>query len=311
MKYFFTSICCLLGMMMMAQTKPSVSIQADTTHIKIGEQLTFTIKAPKNKQVTFTKLELDSLEVAEDLPADTIGNSILKKYLITGFDEGEYYIKSQKVFLDTKEYFTDSLLVNVASIKVDTTSLAPYYKTKALETESYTFGEVWYRSQNYVYIALGVILFIIALYFLFRKKKEEVKIVIPKIPPYLAATKELKDLEAKELWQKNKVKEYYSELTDIVRKYIGDELLIQALETTSDELMSLLIAENKQQKLGLDKEILSRLNGLLSQANFVKFAKQKPIESDIRGHESDAKAVIETIHQIVESKKTVEENEVQ
>ncbi|MGY5352188.1 LPXTG cell wall anchor domain-containing protein [Wenyingzhuangia sp. IMCC45533] len=295
----------------MGQTEPSISIQADTTHIKIGEQLTFTIKVPKGEQVTFTQLELDSLEVAKELPADTLENSILKKYLITGFDKGSFYIKSQRVFLDTKEYFTDSLLVNVATVKVDTTSLAKFYRTKDLEAESYTFGEIWYRSKNYIYVFLGIIAFVIALYFLFRKKKEKVKIVIPKIPPYLAATKELKDLEAKELWQNGLVKEYYSELTDIVRKYIGDELLILALETTSDELMALLIAENKQQKLGLDKEILSRLNGLLSQADYVKFAKQKPIESDIKGHESDAKAVIETIHQIVESKKTVGEDEVQ
>ncbi len=311
MKYIFTSIICFCSMLLMAQSEPNIHVQIDTTHIKIGEQLTFTINVPKNKQVTFTKLELDSLEVAQELPADTLKNSISKKYLITGFDEGHFYIKSQKVFLDTKEYFTDSLLVNVATVKVDTTSLAKYYKTKGIETEPYTFGEVWYRSQNYVYILLAVIAFIVALYFLFRNKKEETKIIIPKIPPYLAATKELKDLEAKELWQNNKVKAYYSELTDIVRKYIGDELLVQALETTTDELMDLLKTENKQQNLGLEKETMLRLEGLLSQADFVKFAKQKPIESDIKGHESDARAVIETIHQIVESKKTVEKDEVQ
>jgi len=151
----------------------------------------------------------------------------------------------------------------------------------------------------------------LALYFLFRKKEKKEKVIVPKIPPYVTATRELKDLEKKELWQNNKTKEYYSELTDIVRKFVGDELFIQAMETTTDELMHLLEAENKKQKLELDKEVLQKLKGLLSQADFVKFAKQKPYESDINGHKSDAKSVIETIHKIVESKKKIEENEVQ
>ncbi|NIJ43833.1 LPXTG-motif cell wall-anchored protein [Wenyingzhuangia heitensis] len=311
MKYFITSICCIFSVVIMAQTEPSITIKVDTTHIKIGEQLTYSIQVPKGKQVTFTKLELEGLEVAEDLPADTVNNKILKKYLITGFDSGSFYIKKQQVFLDAKAYFTDSLLINVATVAVDTTKLAPYYKTKGQETESYTFGEVWYRYQNYVYILLGIALFIVALYFLFRKKEEKEEVVIPKIPPYIAATKELKQLEEKELWQNNQIKEYYSELTDIVRKYIGDELFVQALETTTEELMDLLKGENKQQKLGLDKDILEKLEGLLSQADFVKFAKQKPLERDIKGHKYDAEAVIETIHKIVTSKKTVKENEVQ
>lgn len=311
MKYIITMICCFFSLIVMGQSEPSITVKIDTTNIKIGEQLTYSIEVPKGKNITFTKIELDSLEVVEELPQDTVQNKIVKKYLITGFDRGAFYIKKQQVFLDAKAYFTDSLLVNVATIAVDTSKLAPYYKTKDLETEAYTAAEIWYRSQNYVYIILGIIAFIVALYFLFRKKEEKQEIIAPKIPPYISATKELKELESKELWQNNKIKQYYSELTDIVRKYIGDELLIQALETTTDEMMMLLKSENKQQKLGLDKEMLARLEGLLSQADFVKFAKQKPLDSDIKGHKFDAETVIETIHNIVESKKTVEEDEVQ
>ena len=311
MKYIIASLLCFFSAVVMAQSEPDIQIKADTTAIKIGEQFTFSIETLlKGKQVIFPRMELDGLEVAEELPVDTVQNRLIKKYLITGFDSGAFYIKKQQVFIDAKAYFTDSLLINVATIPVDTTKLAVHYKTKDLETESYTFGEFWYRSQNYIYIALAIIVFIVTLYFLFRKKEEKVKIVVPKIPPYIAATKELKDLEAKELWQNNKIKEYYSELTDIVRKYIGDELFIQALETTTDETMELLKTENKQQNLNLSKEVLEQLQGLLSQADFVKFAKQKPLDSDIRGHKSDAEAVIETIHQIVESKKIEEKDEV-
>lgn len=304
MKQIITSLFLCMGFAVMAQSEPSIRVELDTTNIKIGEQATYTISAPNRKKVIFPKLEnLDSLVVAEEFPVDTIQDKLLKKYFITGFDAGAFYIKKQEVLIDAKAYFTDSLLVNVATIPVDTVKLAKHYTVKDLEEESYTLAEWWYRIKNYVFVGLAVIAFMIGLYFLFRNKKEPVKEKKIIIPPYIEATKELKNLEKKQLWQNNQVKEYYSELTDIVRKYIGDELMIQALETTTDEMMSLLKTENKQQKLGLDKETLETLRDLLSQADFVKFAKQKPVEMEIQGHRSNASKIIETIHKIVESKK--------
>lgn len=311
MKYIMTLLWLSFGFYTMAQQEPIISIKADTTNIKIGEQLTFYIQTSKANQVVFPVLQLDSLEVAKELPTDTLANGYLKKYKITGFDKGAYYIGSQEILIDAKSYFTDSLLVNVATVKVDTAKLAQYYTTKDFEEAPYTFSEVWYRSKNYMFISLGIIAFLLMLYFLFRNKKEEKKASKIIIPPYVTARQELKDLESKELWQNNKIKEYYSQLTDIVRKYLGGELNIQAIELTTEELMFLLQAENKTQALGLDKDLFLRLKKLLSQADFVKFAKQKPLDSEIKGHESDAKFVIETVHQIVENKNIEESNEEQ
>ncbi|WP_050809628.1 hypothetical protein [Ochrovirga pacifica] len=298
--FIFLSTCLAMG-----QSQPNIAIKADTTAIKIGEQITYTIVTSKEKNVIFPKLTLKGLEVAEELPADTLTDVFEKKYLITGFDSGAFYIGKQQVFIDAKAYFTDSLLINVATVQVDTAKLAPYYRAKDIENEKYSFAEFWYRSKTSVYITLAVLVFIVGLYFLFRNKKEEKPKKIIKIPPFITASKELQALQNKQLWQNNQTKAYYSELTGIVRKYIGDELAIQALENTTDELMALLTVENKQQKLGLDKEMLAKLKMLLSQADFVKFAKQRPLESDIRGHESDAELIIKTIHQIVESQKQV------
>ncbi|MGY6649294.1 hypothetical protein [Wenyingzhuangia sp. IMCC45574] len=311
MKKFSYIITFFFCWVMAGQSNPEISVQVDTPNIKIGDQLTFSIAAPKEASVTFPSLELDGLEVAKELDEETVKDKVVKKYLITGFDSGAFYIKKQEIFIDAKSYFTDSLLINVGIIKVDTSMLNQYINLKEAEKDKVTFAEIRYRYENYLYIALGVLAFIILIYFLFRKEKEEKPVIIPKIPPYITATKELKELQTKELWQNNQVKEYYSELTDIVRKYIGGELSIQALENTTDELISLLQVENKEQGLGLEKELVEKLKGLLSQADFVKFAKQKPIESDIRGHESDAKLIINTIHKIVESKKKQEENEEQ
>lgn len=304
--YIVFFFCCVA----MGQQIPDVYAEIDTTHIKIGEQVTYSITASKDGNVTFPKLKLKGLEVAEELPTDTLKNSLSKKYLITGFDSGAFYVQKQQVFIDAKEYFTDSLLVHVASMKVDTVQIAKSLESKEVIGEKFTFWERIYPYLKYV-IAVLVLVGLHFLAYLFYKdpsKKRKAKKIV-QVPPYITATKELEALTSKELWQNNKVKEYYSELTDIVRKYIGNELNIQALENTTDELLAVLTAENKEQKLNLDKEVLNKLEGLLSQADFVKFAKQKPIENEIRGHRSDAELIINTIHDIVESKKKEAEND--
>lgn len=303
--FFFS--CVIVG-----QNKPQISSYVDTTNIKIGEQLTYSISAYNGKNVVFPKLKLKGLEVAEELATDTIKNSKLKQYLITGFDAGKFTIGKQQVIINNKAYFTDSLLVNVATMPLDSIQIQQSIISKDILDEEYSFQEWVYMNRIYLYVFLGVIIVLAILYFVLGVfKSPEKKRAKYRIPPYVMATKELKLLEGKDLWQNNKVKEYYSELTDIVRKYLGDELNMQALETTTDELMVALISENKQQDLGLEKEVVEKLKALLSQADFVKFAKQKPIESDIRGHQSDAALIINTVHEIVESKKKEEQDEEQ
>ncbi len=70
------------------------------------------------------------------------------------------------------------------------------------------------------------------LYFILRKKKEvEEEVVVPALPPYEEAIQKLHELDEKLLWQNNQIKEYYSELTEIVRGFIERELKVPALES--------------------------------------------------------------------------------
>lgn len=309
MKKFTYILVFFFSCVMLGQTRPQISTYIDTTNIKIGEQLTYSISAYNAKSVVFPKLKLEGLEIVEEFPIDTIINTKLKKYLITGFDAGKFTIGKHQVIIDAKAYFTDSLLVNVATMEVDSLQVKESLNRKNVLTDEVTLSEWFYMYRMYFYVFLALILIHFALFYFYkapgtsRKKK-----LIPKVPPFITATKELEALQGKDLWQNNKVKEYYSELTDIVRKYLGDELSIQALETTTDELLDSLISENKQQALGLEKEIVEKLKALLYQADFVKFAKQKPIEMDIKGHQSDAALIINTVHEIVESKKKEEQD---
>jgi len=81
----------------------------------------------------------------------------------------------------------------------------------------------------------------------------------------------LRDLKEKKLWQEGKVKQYYIELTEILRAYIGGRFEINALEMTTDEIAP-LIKKKKEVTKGLFRNAVD----LLTIADYVKFAKAQP-----------------------------------
>ncbi len=270
-------------------------MQVDTTSIRIGEQIEYKIAVDKSENVLFPKLVLDSLhkvEVVEELEIDTTETKYIKSYLLTSFDSGSYIIPRQQIFINNKIYKTDSLLIDVATVKVDTLK-QKLFPIKAVKTQPI----IWDDYKNYVWIALGVLALIIAiiLYFVLRKKKEKIPIE-ERIPPYDLAMKRLGQLDKKELWQHDKVKQYYVELTDIVRSYIERELHIPALESTTDELIETIKDFNKISTLDLPKKTIKNLESLLQEADLVKFAKSKPVSSEIEMHRVDTENIINNLH---------------
>jgi hypothetical protein len=272
-------IICLIGFIGFAQENP-VSIKTDTTAIIIGEQIQLKIAVNKTNNVIFPKLQLDSLgkiEVIEALPVDTLKNSLEKKYLLTSFDSGQYVLPKQLVIINNQQFFTDSLLVNVATVKVDTLK-QKMFPIKSIKKEPKTFDD--YMHLLWWLIPILILLAVI-LYFIFRKKE---KIEKPKviIAPIQEALLRLKELDEKHLLQQNKIKIYYSELTDIVRTYIEKDINIPALESTTNELIETINDFNESSNLGISKETIQQLNEVLQSADLVKFAKSKPIVNEIQ-----------------------------
>lgn len=309
MKKLVVYIVLLIGVVGFAQELPKVSAKADTTKIKIGEQINFEIIVDDaNKGVVFPEIELDSfrkIEVVESLPIDTLKNRFIKKYKLTSFDSGQHVLPPQKVLIWSQEYLTDSLKIDVNTVAVDTLK-QPLFEIKAIQKEPYTFEDfkkyIWWAV-----IALLVLFAIIGLilYLIFRKKKKKVAVELA-IPPYELALKRLGELDEKQLWQKNKIKQYYVELTDIVRTYIERELKVPALESTTDELLESLQDFNmSSSSLNIPKETVEKLNTLLKEADLVKFAKFKPLVNEIELHRQDAQTVIEEL----KPKSTQEEDE--
>jgi hypothetical protein len=124
-------------------------------------------------------------------------------------------------------------------------------------------------------IGLGFILLIAGIWYYLHQRKNK-KPFIPKktrpiIPAHIQALNDLDDLKKKKLWQAGRIKDYYTELTDISRLYIEHRFGINAMEMTSFEIMEVLPEEK------INPEELEKLSQTLSTADMVKFAKASPL----------------------------------
>jgi|TARA_B110000902_G_scaffold265992_1_gene352061 hypothetical protein len=272
---------------------PMVKTQIETSNIRIGEQFNLKISVNETENVILPKLELKGLEVIDSAKIDTIRNMIIQKYIITGFDSGSFYIPQQQVFVKNQAYLTDSLLVNVATVAIDTAKIKKY-PIKSIKKEPYVFDD--FKIYIYLLIAALIIIGFWIYYFVIRKRKiDEDEPTYKALPPYEEAIYKLNELDEKLLWQNNKVKEYYSELTDIVRGYIERELKVPALEKTSDEIIDMLKDFHDASAITANKITIQKLKDLLREADLVKFAKSKPLAPEIEEDRKDAEEVLHNL----------------
>jgi len=128
-----------------------------------------------------------------------------------------------------------------------------------------------------VLIVAGVLLLALLGYYLYSRYQKKKANIIPEekpiyIPAYNIALEALQSLEGRKLWQKGEIKEYHSEITEIIRRYIEADFNIPAMEITSGELMISL-----SEVITEDKEILDSANRFFENADMVKFAKFNPM----------------------------------
>jgi len=283
-----------------------VSVQADTTQIRIGEQVVYKIKVNAIENVVFPKFAPDSLrkvELVEALSVDTLKNQLEKKYILTSFDSGSYVIPSQEILINKQRFFTDSLRINVATVPLDTVN-QPMFPIKAIQGEAFSlrdyllnFFDSWVNLLIFIAVLLLLIIGVFVLIYKLRSKKlKRIKVELPAIQ---IAMQRLKELDEKDLIKQHKIKRYYSELTDIVRSYLEKDVHIPALELTTDELVETMTDFNESSNLGISKDTIHQLKGVLKTADLVKFAKSAP---EIGIIQSDRK-VIETV--LVDTKEAV------
>ena len=267
-----------------------VKAEIDTTNIRIGEQFQLKISVDETQNVIIPKIQLKGLEVIDSTRIDTIKNSLIRRYILTGFDSGAFYIPQQQIFVKNQAFLTDSLLINIATIAIDTTKVKKF-PIKSIKKEPYTFDD--FRIYIYLILAILAIIGFWIYWFVIRKRKEtEDAPTYRTLPPFEEAILRLNELDEKLLWQNNKIKEYYSELTEIVRGYIERELKVPALENTTDEVLAMIKDFKNSDSIETSKETIKKLKDLLQEADLVKFAKSKPLAIEIEDDRRDAEFII-------------------
>ena len=266
------------------QTEATISL--DTNTILVGDQINLhlTITAPKGTIIEWPKINdtiISEIEVLEKLKVDTSFSKDKSKIIlhqtlkITSFDSGYYAIPPFRFNYKNpgdqlvQHTETQAILLSVHTVPVDTSKEIRDIKEPI--RAPFTFREAlpWIIA---LLLLAGSVYFV--MYYLKKRKKAEPVFRMPvkiKLPAHQLALDALEALRNKKLWQSGQVKEYHTELTDIIRDYILNKFTIHAPELTSDEILNAL------NFTATDPEARKKLNQAFAVADLVKFAKMQPL----------------------------------
>lgn len=282
---FFFLFCCCVVRVQAQNVQVEAKLQQYT--IRIGDQTKFflTVHQPVGQRVNFPKIT-DSIAgkvvIVSTGKLDTVFDqndrkfaTVTQSYVITGFDAGTYTIPPQSFGSAAGALKSNEVTLQVQTVKVDTTKAI--YDIKQPLKVTYTFLD-WVQD-NWYWIVIPLLLIFggIALYYYLTKrpKKEvEVKVVAPVIPAHVTAIRKLEELKNKKLWQQSETKQYYVELSDILREYLENRYSVKTHEKTTEEIFVSLSAKQINTD---DKKLLKQI---LVLADLVKFAKEKPLPAE-------------------------------
>lgn len=258
----------------------------DTNYMLIGDQqyLTFKVKSDAPVKIQFPQLKdtvVNGIEIVSGPVRDSLKEKDGKwlyqqKYLITVFDTGIYQIPSMPITVENESYNnvlrTEPLGIIVNSFQVD--EQKGNYDIVMPYATPVNFAEIlpWL-----LWGLLAVAIIAVIVWYILRRGKNKPFFEAKKevIPPYVKAIRSLDEIKASKLYQSEKVKEYYTRLTDTVRQYLDDEFHIPAMEQTSFETIRSL-----EQCSFVEAAEREKVATMLQNADFVKFAKSMPLPDE-------------------------------
>lgn len=274
---------CVLAAPLRAQDV-RVGASVDTASRRVGEQarITVTVEYPPGASIRNVG-PADSLGGLEIVRVDSGGSagtgggtgagSLLRRvYTVTAFDTGTHVVPPFTAWYATaadtvvRTVSGPPVVLRFRGVDVDTS--AEIRAIKPPLGVPLTFGEILPYA---VAIVAAALLAWLAVRFLKKRKRGEA--FIPGPPPRPedeVALDALRSIGSERLWQRGKVKEYHTALSDVLRAYIERRFDVPAMESTSEEILgSVPIA-------GLGREASGVLRDLLLRSDLVKFAKFLP-----------------------------------
>lgn len=242
-------------------------------------------------------------------PVENSDNVLMKQQLtLTTFDTGYVYVPEIDI------YYSKSLQDSVR-YKLHTMEKELYVKTVAVDTTQ-AFLPINGVIKQYITvkealpwaaIVIAVIGILYLIYYLQKHRKTQQPVVVekkkPTVPAIVTARAKLADMKDNELWNSLKVKDYYTDLTDIAREYLEGQFEIDAVEMTTDEIMKEVNA------LDLQDFVKMKLQDTLITADLVKFAKANPSKDENEQSFKDINLFVEDSYAYFQEEKKKKEEE--
>lgn len=256
---------CLLGF-----AQSGVEVKIEPIEIMIGEQAQVTVTV---QPTDGAKVEMPSFQPRQQIVA---GIEVLAVQhpdehtlllTLTSFDGNLYYLPPFKVKVNGKTIESKSLALKVVEVEVDSTQLDKFFGPKDVQDNPF----LWSDWKMPFWLSVVILLLLVVAYYLYLRLRDNKPIIarikiVKRLLPHQKAMKEIEQIKADKMVSSEDQKEYYTKLTDTLRKYIEERYGFSAMEMTSTEIIGRLTSSG-------DQNSLDELRRLFMTADLVKFAK--------------------------------------
>lgn len=281
-----------------------IKVHLDKAEYAIGDYINVDVEVIGDSTLNYYwpgSDEMAPYELITVNPTDTAivaGKRVLhQKIVYSIYDADKYYFPTVTIPFkkpnDNSAYFasSDSIPFVVNGMAVDTT--AAFKPIKDIKDVKVTNHKALY-----IFLIINAIIAIgFLIYFFVFKKNKKLKSAaadLPKISLFDFTMQQFNNLAAKKLWQQDQVKLYYSELTDILRTYLEKRFSINAMESTSDEIIEQLQNIPTANTLTGDVEYILRLADMAKFAKSIMLANENEKALELAKHFVTATQIEET-----------------
>ena len=268
----------MVFMTLSAVAQVKVESSLSSVEMLVGQQVELSLSATtdENADVVFPEKALlpDGIEFlgTVEVPDEKVEGGKVRhrrNYVLTSFQDTLYYLPPFTVKVNGRDYSANQLALKVLTVDVDTTNYEKYYGPKDVQDNPFD----WELDDWALPFWLSVVLLVLmaVLYYLYIRLRDNKPVIVririvKRLLPHQKAMKAIEEIKAEKMLTSEDPKEYYTRLTDTLRKYIEERYGFSAMEMTSSEIIDQLMKN-------ADQESLSELRQLFLTADLVKFAK--------------------------------------
>lgn len=295
---FTTFICCVIIVLfpfsgVYASEKVIATAKLDSTAMIMGSKtalrVEFVGEFGDDAHTYINQEEWKDVEINESDSSETniLGNNrkeLRAMFMVQAFDSGLFTLPPVYLISGKDTIASNTSVLKVDPIALDTANvifndgqpvdIKVHDITDVVDAEHKLFDIIpdWVTiTWPWILLAIALLALIIFVYLKWLRHGKLPLIPVKKpVPPYVLAIEKLNALQQKKLWQQGAEKEYYTQLTDILRGYLYGRFGINAMEMTTPQIL-VKISDTDEAK-----EFASFVHSVLKEADFVKFAKAKP-----------------------------------